>query len=162
MYYWAFLFWLNVLGEPQHDFHSSLATLQYNAKAKAFQVTLKLFADDTELALSKFAGKTYLLGAIGKNRNPDEILRAYLESKFLLKTRHKKLPIRYIGKETDTEGVTVYFEIPTEARSQEYTLENTIMLELFKDQTNIVSISKNNQTRSFQFDIEKTTFNCKL
>lgn len=141
-----------------HNFHSSLADMQYNPKAKAFQVSLTLFTDDTENALTKFANSRYVLG-LGKDRKPDAILTAYLEKNFQLINKKKQvMPIRYIGKEVSLEVVKVYFEIPFKENLKNCILKNTIMFELFSDQSNIVNIEKEGKKKSFAFQPETPTF----
>lgn len=141
--------------KPQHSFHSSLAEMNYNNKSKSFQVVLKLFADDTEAALTKFSGLSYSVGGLGKNRNPDAVLSAYLNEHFVLTKKSKKSTIQYIGKEVSVDMVTVYFEIPFNDNLKNYTLSNTIMLDLFDDQSNIINLQKDNKNKSFQFDSNK-------
>jgi hypothetical protein len=36
-----------------HDFHTSITRLEYNAKEKTFEVSIRLFTDDLEKGLSK-------------------------------------------------------------------------------------------------------------
>jgi hypothetical protein len=142
-----------------HDFHSSLADMQYNQQAKAFQVSLTLFADDTENALTKFSGKKYLLGGLGKDRSPDAVLTAYLQKNFqLINKKNEVLPISYIGKEVSLETVKVYFEIPFKGSLKGCSLRNTIMFELFSDQSNIVNLQKDDKKKSFAFQPEKPVF----
>lgn len=147
---------INMLGvKPQHNFHSSLAEMNYNNKSKSFQVVLKLFADDTEAALTKYSGRSYSVGGLGKNRNPDAVLSAYLNEHFILTKKNKKSSIQYIGKEVNVDMIVVYFEIPFNDNLKNYTLSNTIMLDLFDDQNNIVNLQKDNKNKSFQFDSNK-------
>ncbi|PKQ68014.1 DUF6702 family protein [Raineya orbicola] len=156
LYQW--LLWLSLNLNIWHDFHSSFAEMYYNPQEKAFQVSLKFFADDLENALTKFSGKKYFLGGLGKDRSPDEVLVKYLEQKFRLvhKSKKKVIPIRYIGKEIGVESVTAYFEMPFTDKLSHYELHNTIMLELFDDQINIVLLQKENQRKSFEFNKQKT------
>lgn len=156
LHYCFFWIWLNC--GVFHDFHSSFAEMYYNPQEKAFQVSLKLFTDDLENALTKFSGKKYFLGALGKDRSPDEILVKYLEQKFRLvhKKKNKLVPIRYIGKEIGVESVTAYFEMPFEDKLSHYELQNTIMLELFDDQSNIVLLQKDGKRKSFELNKNKT------
>lgn len=142
-----------------HNFHSSLADMEYNPQAKAFQVSLTLFADDTENALTKFSKRKYLLGGLGKDRKPDAVLTTYLQQNFQLINKKKQvLPIHYIGKEVFLEVVVVYFEIPFKGRLKDYLLKNTIMFELFDDQSNIVNLQKEGKKKSFAFQPEKSIF----
>lgn len=142
-----------------HNFHSSLADMQYNPQEKAFQISLTLFADDTENALTRFSKQKYLLGGLGKDRNPDPTLTAYLQANFQLINKKKQvLPIQYIGKEVSLEVVKVYFEIPFQGNLKHCTLRNTIMFELFDDQSNIVNLQKDSQKKSFAFQPETPAF----
>lgn len=155
--------WFGLLWVYLHDFHSSFAEMYYNEKEKAFQVSLKLFSDDMENALTKFSKKRYLLGALGKDRSYDEVLVSYLEHKFRLvhKRKNKAVAIRYIGKEVGVESVTVYFEMPFEDRLQSYEIQNTIMFELFDDQVNIVLLQMAGRHKSFEFTKDKTIWQLK-
>ncbi len=157
LHYWALWIWLN--WGIFHDFHSSFAEMYYNRQEKAFQVELKLFSDDLENALTKFSGKKYLLGGLGKDRTYDEVLVKYLEQKFRLvhKKRKTLATIHYIGKEIGVETVTAYFEIPFNDKLSYYELQNTIMLELFDDQSNIVLIQKDGKRKSFELNKHKTS-----
>ena len=142
-----------------HNFHTSLADMQYNSQAKAFQVSLTLFADDTENALTKFSKSKYVLGGLGKDRKPDATLTAYLQQNFQLINKKKQvLPIHYIGKEVSLEVVKVYFEIPFKENLKSCTLKNTIMFELFDDQSNIVNLQKEAKKKSFAFQPEAPVF----
>lgn len=142
---------------PRHGFHSSLAEMSYHAKTKSFQIVLTLFADDTEEALTKYDKKRYSLGSFGKNRAPDALMLAYLSEHFvLLDKKQKKASIKYIGKEVQASTTIVYFEIPFTEDLNGATLYNTLMLELFDDQSNIVNVSKKEKSKSFYFSLETT------
>ena len=43
--------------KPKHDYHVSVTQMQYNASARSFEVSIRIFTDDLEKALSQSHSK---------------------------------------------------------------------------------------------------------
>src|SRR6218665_2646707 len=74
-------------GKPKafHAFHTSLTEIQYNARDKSLEVTIRLFTDDLENALTKINnGQKVMIG--GKNDNSDAVLSKYIQQHFAIIT----------------------------------------------------------------------------
>ena len=55
-----------------HAFHTSLTEIQYNAKEKSLEISIRMFTDDLEAALTKANnGQKIMIG--GKNDNSEVI-----------------------------------------------------------------------------------------
>jgi hypothetical protein len=137
---------------PQHEFHSSLAEANYNPKTKSFEVSLRVFADDLERTLSKFGNTKVRYGTLGQDFSEDKVLISYLEKVFYFKNKqNNKIQLKYLGKKVETEIILIYFEIPAKENPKGMTLFNTVMLEVFDDQFNIVNITYQGQKQTFMF-----------
>ena len=57
-----------------------------------------------------------------------------------MRPQKAKKKLEYIGREPELDATWLYVEIPNAQQVKGFTFFNTIMLELFDDQTNLVNI----------------------
>jgi hypothetical protein len=138
-----------------HDFHSSITQLEYNPKQKLYEISISLFRDDLELALSQ-ATKQKI--SLEKAESKASLLEAYIRKNFKLKTKTVNLNYHFIGTETDEPSVWIYLELKANpAQVKSLTAQVSSLTEIFSDQTNIVNILEPNAKRSYIFDKRTTT-----
>jgi len=65
-----------------HKFHESLTQLEYNRQTRSVEISIRLFADDLEAALSKRNGKSVRLD---KTQDMESLTLDYLRHTFELK-----------------------------------------------------------------------------
>ncbi len=124
---------------PLHDFHTSLAEVSYNTSSKSFEVSLRVFTDDLERALSEANNIKDLRLEKGKKYN--DLIEKYLKEHFyLLSPKNQKEPITFYDKELEVDITWLYFEIPFKKSLKGYHLHNSVMTELFGDQMNMVNV----------------------
>ncbi|WP_337042618.1 DUF6702 family protein [Emticicia sp. 17c] len=135
-----------------HAFHTSLTEIQYNAKEKSLEVTIRLFTDDLENALTKLNnGQKVMIG--GKNDNSDAVLNKYVQQHFAIITPQKqKKTLQYLGKELEGDATWIYVEIPEAQALKDHVLYNDFMQELFDDQTNLVNFFYGSNKKTFLFN----------
>jgi predicted transcriptional regulator len=150
----VFFLLLLVAAAPQkHDFHASLADIQYNPRSKKLEVTLRVFTDDLENDLAKmYPGKTFVMDFSAQDKALDTEIKRYLEKHFFIVGADKSL-LDFVGREHDAEGTTLYFEMtmPKATEGQKMQMQNSIMLDLFDDQSNIVNIQWQDKKKTFLF-----------
>lgn len=139
-------------GAAVHAFHTSLTEIQYNAKEKSLEISIRMFTDDLETALTKASnGQKIMIG--GKNDNSDAILNKYIQQHFAILTPQKqKKPMTVLGKELEGDATWVYVEIPNGQDFKGNILYNNIMQELFDDQTNLVNFLQPNGKKTYLFN----------
>lgn len=135
-----------------HPFHTSLTEIQYNAREKSLEITIRLFTDDLETALTKLNnGQKIMIG--GKNDNSNAVLSKYIQQHFAIITPQKqKKPINILGKEIEGDATWVYVEVPESAIVKDHTIYNDLMQELFDDQTNLVNFFYAGNKKTFLFN----------
>lgn len=135
-----------------HAFHTSLTEIQYNSKDKSLEITIRLFTDDLENALTKLNnGQKIMVG--GKNDNSDAVLNKYIQQHFAILTPQKqKKTLNYLGKELEGDATWVYVEVPESQVVKGNILYNDIMQELFDDQTNLVNFFYAGTKKTFLFN----------
>ncbi len=135
----------------RHDFHTSLTEMQVNAKEKTLEVTLRVFTDDLEKALTRAApGQKIRLAVNDKN---DEGIDRYVKQHFILtNAKGERKPYRYLGKEFESDATWLYLEIPFAEPLTGAKLQNDVLCDLFNDQTNLVNLLGAGERKSFIFN----------
>ena len=143
----VFLFCTLVLLSP-HEFHLSLTEIDHNAEKKTLQIAVKLFTDDLTVALERSGKKKLNIGAQNEVPEANELIAAYLKQLLLLKVNGKQVAFDYLGKEAEKDATWCYVEVKNVAKVQTLEVQNTLLLEAFDDQTNMVNLNINGRKKS--------------
>jgi hypothetical protein len=138
--------------DKAHDVHISMCELRFNEETSTFQVSLKIFIDDLEVALKKEGLPSLSLGTPKENADANEIITSYLDKYFKIEMDGKKLPLRFDGKEIseDFQAVWCYLEFKDElTHPRMCKLTNNILLDIFSDQRNIMDIKMNKSHKAY-------------
>jgi hypothetical protein len=135
-----------------HAFHTSLTEIQYNAKEKSLEISIRMFTDDLETALTKANnGQKIMIG--GKNDNSNAVLNKYIQQHFTILTPQKqKKALTVLGKELEGDATWVYVEIPNSQDFKGHILYNSLMQEMFDDQTNLVNFIYLGNKKTYLFN----------
>lgn len=136
--------WLAVVlgGAPPHDLHASYGNLGIEGTTAVLQI--RIFQDDLEEALGKLGGKEVSL--LEATPEIDALFLRYLAANFILEVEGSPLKGRILGSgsdELDREPVWWYqirFDAPSPIQGARIT--NTILFELFEDQSNILRVAR--------------------
>ncbi|MEJ8802914.1 DUF6702 family protein [Pontibacter sp. H249] len=131
-----------------HDFHTSITDIKYNPRTQSLEVSLRVFTDDLENAVSKFT-KTKVIYNSASAEQQQQIY-AYLQTKLSFElTKGKPLKYKLLGSEAETDAVWMYVEVPVKSASvgQLY-VKNAVLTEIFNDQMNIVNLNYKGKTES--------------
>lgn len=132
-----------------HDFHASVTQMQYNAKDKAFEISIRIFTDDLEKGLTKELNTQVHLAAGAKS---DEILEKYVRAHFAYTTPQKQTrPFNYIGHEVEADANWIYLEMPYTEAFRGGMLKQNVLMDMFDDQVNMVNIQYQGQKKTFVF-----------
>jgi hypothetical protein len=134
----------------RHDFHTSLAEVQYNPAERTLEVSLRVFTDDLESALSKDnGGKTI---RVTDDPAADPFIKNYLSRYFsVVDAANRRKPVHLLGKEITVDVTWIYFEIREVESLTGKRLQNAVLTELFDDQINMVNFVTPSGKRSFLF-----------
>lgn len=119
-----------------HRYHTSLTRIEYKSEAKNIEITIRLFTDDLEKSLERFAKKRI---EFEKNKEADKIIEKYVAENFVLTDKTGgKLQLNWIGKEINADMMTIYLECASGESVEKYNLQNTLLFDSFPDQTNLI------------------------
>lgn len=143
------LTWISLL----HPFYISLTEMRYNPSTRKMEIAQKIFWDDLEVALSKeFKEKVDFLKPKDKAKLESQ-LRTYLLKYNQVSVNGKMLSLTYLGFEVDEEAAWFYLESSETTLPQSVEVKNSILLEDFDGQQNIVHVySQSKSPRSLLLD----------
>jgi hypothetical protein len=124
--------------------------MTYNQTDQSWEISIRLFQDDLEQTISSNLGKKFRM--VTGDAASEKVLDAYLRKHFRFHAgKQITTPYRWLGTEQQQDAIWVYLEIPTKSDLVGSYLENSIFLDEFDDQTNLVSWSFQGQKKSYLF-----------
>ena len=131
-----------------HKFHLSFTQIEYNAQEKSAEITIRVFADDLENALSQRKGKSVKLD----HKDAAMLIAAYLREILELKGRNGQLKkLTWVGMEPKADVVLLYVEAKLPEGLTGVQLRQRIFFELFDDQVNQVLIKFAHDKSTLEF-----------
>ncbi len=121
-----------------HRRKRAVSTIEWDTSKKLLQVTHELHLHDAEQGLNR----------LGKIANPDlSPLRAraqlalYVQEHFKISEQNgKNIPLEIIGAEVDSTYVYIYQEVELQHVPQKLQIKNSILQDIYIDQTNLVNV----------------------
>lgn len=154
---------------PFHDFHVTHTTFHYNDGPKSMEITIKVAIEDLEKSIeNKFSKKFDDLLDTQGNINSEKLILEYIKNNLIFSVGENKKEFRWVGKEPsdNLHDIYLYFEIPNYDKNENMesiTIKNTLFLDLYDYQTNIVLIElmerKYNLTFTMDNDIQTIFMN---
>jgi hypothetical protein len=156
-YIMPLIFSLN--GIMLHDFHISVCEIEYDQESKALEITHRIFLDDLEQTLISWSGNSSIDVYNPKDSNElKELIGKYILEKFSVKVNDNKEEMVFIGSEAEDDIMYCYVELPKVNKFESIHILNTVLMDKFDDQINMVHIYRGDKTTSTKFSKENTTF----
>ena len=131
-----------------HKYHFSFTQIEYNAKEKAAEITLRVFADDLEAIISKRSGKPIKLD----HKEAAPLVAAYVRETLELKGRDgRSQKLTWIGMESKIDVALLYLEAKAPAGLSGVQLRQRMFFDLFDDQINQVLVKAGHNKASLDF-----------
>ena len=133
-----------------HPFHVSICDIKYDAPSRSLQITHRIFVDDLQSVWQEADGVAHLFGNEAQTEQLDSLLNHYIEEHFTVIINNKMQQIKYLGHEIEENVIWVYLEGVKVKRPQLIKVKNSILLEMFEDQTNFVHVNYLDKIKSLQ------------
>jgi hypothetical protein len=131
-----------------HEFHLSLTEIRHNSETRSLEVSIKLFTDDLLLALEQAGAPKMELGTENEPPEANELIESYLKAHFKLMVNGKPTEFTYLGKEAELDATWCFVEVKDVKKVQAIEVQNTLLLEAFDDQTNMINLNINGRKKS--------------
>ncbi len=134
-----------------HPFHISVTEVSFNENNKHLEISIRIFSDDLEKVLEQYGKMGFDLI---KSMNDTMVLtelESYLESNFIIKENDSIIPWYFLGAKADGDVVWCFIESEPVKAPETIWVRNTLLLDLFDDQINLVHLTIGNTTRSTKY-----------
>lgn len=143
-----------------HAYHSTLTELRYNPAKKQLELSVKVFTDDFEKAISQ--GQPAAVSLTDAGPRPLTLATAYVQRTLQIRTpAGAPLQVQVLGLQHENDGYWLYCKVPLPGPLTGIQLRQAMMLEAFGDEMNIVNIEANGKKQSalFRAGHEQETIN---
>jgi len=159
----AFFIWLtfSTSDSNYHEFYLSVTDINYIEEEKSLQIISRVFTDDFEDVLNKRYNKNFKLIPKFEVEEIDHYIEKYIKSKFILKTNNTELNLNYLGRKYVDDMVYLFIEVENVQNFQSLTVENSILIDLYSTQKNMIHFKSADFKKSFilEKDITKKSIN---
>ena len=131
-----------------HKFYVSVTEIEYNQKVQSLQIITRVFVDDFENVLRARYNDDIRLGARSESSGAEEYMKKYLVQKLAIELDGRPVELKYLGKEYENDMILFYIEAPEVNKFESITVRNTILMDLFEEQKNLVHVELNGRTKS--------------
>lgn len=139
-----------------HPFYLSVTDLKFNAKENALQGYVKIFTNDLEDALRKKNGKAVDLINPKDSVMLKKILQSYLQEHLSISVNNKIWNYELMGFENEEGALWLYIQMKNCPFPSAITINNSILYDFLKDQSNIVHIEVHGEKKSLKVNYPET------
>jgi len=131
-----------------HKYYISVTQINYVKEKESVQITSRLFIDDFENALKTNYDENIILAEKDEAKIIDTYMQSYLQDKIKLRINNKAVTFNFIGKEYEGDIVRCYLEVEHVKSIESFSITNSVLFDLQKDQQNIVKTNINSNNKS--------------
>ncbi len=145
-----------------HPLRLSLCEIEYSSNKQLLTINLKLFLMDVNEALVFDPNSTELAFCEpNESANAERLLLTYLNQFFYVKANGKKVDLQIKSKKLsgggDNVALGVFFEYQQEQPLTSLEIKNAVFTDLFFDQSNIIYVHVNGDSKSLMLNKKTTT-----
>ncbi|MEQ8477031.1 DUF6702 family protein [Fulvivirga sp.] len=136
-----------------HPIHITVTDINFDQERSALEIVSKVFLDDLESEIRSLKKEEYLdITKPGEKRTTDDLLRPYIKERFKVMVNGKEVECVYLGHEVETEAIYLYLEVEKVKKFKSISVENTVLLNFFDDQVNMVHVKVDGKLRSMKIE----------
>ncbi|MDZ4823087.1 MAG: DUF6702 family protein [Flavobacteriales bacterium] len=154
---WTLLFLLPFLAFTLHKYYVSNTVIEHNIRTQSLEIVIKVFADDFEMALGGTEKNPLRLGDEREVPNANQLIEEYIITNFKVELDDRPTLLHFIGKEIEGEQVVCYAEIYSVVDFKVLTVFNTLLVNKYHGQKNIVDLHAAGWSKTEVLTEEKTT-----
>jgi hypothetical protein len=140
-----------------HPFYMSVTEINHNAKDRTLEISCKMFTNDFETTLSRFANLKIDLSDPKAKAVADKYIAAYIEKHLTIKIDGKPVVLQFIGSEKETGATWSYFQVDNIVSVKKMGIVNNLLYEVFDTEINIIHVTVNGNRQSTKLNNPETS-----
>jgi len=137
-----------------HQFFLSNTEIQFKSEEERAEILIQVFTHDINVLLENANFKTANLGTDKESDDIDIFLVDYLSDNFII----QEYRWAYIGKEVGVEHTVFFLEIEKFSLSSQIVILNSLFMDLYAQQRNIVNFYNDREVQSASMTITQPVF----
>lgn len=137
-----------------HKYYFSVSQIDYNDKTQSLEVISRIFYDDLEKTLQMRYDPDIKVDNTYPKQKLDQYISRYFDQKFLVSINGEQKQLDYLGHKDENDYVVCYIEIKDVTTIQSLKIENTLLMDAFTEQKNVVHVNIQPVEKSFLLTAE--------
>lgn len=141
-----------------HPFYISMTDINYNAKSKSMEVSVRIFTDDFEKTLRKNCNCKIDLTAKENTISMKPLVDQYILKHLQIKVNGQMLALKFKGYQKEDESTWNYFEAENVQSPMKINITNTLLHDYKEEQINMLHINVNSKEKTEKLDWPEKDF----
>lgn len=156
---YSFVLLINYLsGIYYHDFHVSVVNVEFDKTEQALEISQRIFIDDLEKVLADASDTTTFDIIVDFEKDiVKNSIENYVLNHMQISVNGKVALLDYLGAKIDGDVIVAFIESPNIKKMKSITVTNTVFMESFVDQINLVHLLVDGENRSMKLDASKSS-----
>jgi len=155
-----FLFFTGISNPVMHPIHVSICNVDFSDSGNT--VAIKLFKDDFALALKNNFQVDVPMEKADEPANRQIISKYVNDCLKIEMNNNKSLDLVFKSSEINEDAIWLYFKTDNKTITGNLKIKNTLMLDLWDDQTNLMIIGFKGQEKGYRFNRKDVEMNIDL
>jgi len=134
-----------------HKFYMAIYQINFAPEKKMLQITSRIFIDDLNKALEKKYNRKFFLGTENESVDDLVLMKKYLAENFAIKVNGQPKIMNFLSKELDGDVLVCYLKIKDVSKINALEIYNSVLIDCFAEQQNIIHITALDVKKSFLF-----------
>lgn len=143
------VFFISVLAFV-HPLHISVTEITLDDKEQELEIMIRVFTDDLEQAIRAESKNPELNIMKPAGITTDKLVWNYMQSRFKITANGEQLNLKYLGHEKDEDVTVFYVQVQPMQKFETISITNSIITELYDDQSNLVNVTLGETTKSLR------------
>ena len=135
-----------------HPFYISMTDINYNAKSKSMEVSVRIFSDDFEKTLRKNCNCKVDLTAKETTVAMKPLVEQYILKHLQIKVNGQMLALKFKGYQQEEESTWNYFEAENVQSPMKINITNTLLHDYKEEQINMLHINVKGNEKTEKLD----------
>ncbi len=141
-----------------HPIHVSVTNLEFQSENNTISLSFKVFTDDFQLLVNQLYDVQVDLSENGNYELHKEKIDFYFQEHFKIIFKGKELKFTNEGIKRNDEAVWFFYNIVTKKEVKTFVIKNSLMLDLYPDQKNLLILKKGKLEKGYQFNIKNKEY----
>jgi hypothetical protein len=139
-----------------HKFYMAIYQINFAPEKKMLQITSRIFIDDLNKTLEKKYKRKFFVGSEKESADDLALMKKYLAENFALKVNGQPKNMEFLSKEMDGDVLVCYLKIVDVSKINSLEIYNSVLIDCFSEQQNIVHVTAFDVKKSFLFTENST------